>query len=126
MSIQKVLYCDDEPDIRKIARMSLASIGGWSVSLASSGQEAIALAIQVQPDVILLDVMMPGMDGPATLEQLRENPLTSDIPVVFLTAKVQPHEVESYLKLGAVGVIAKPFDPITLPDQIRELIQRGR
>ena len=122
MPIAKILMVDDEPDIRRIGQMSLKAVGKWAVVLASSGAEALELAEAEKPDAILLDVMMPGMDGPETLNQLRARPSTASIPVIFMTAKVQKHEVERYLSLGAAGVINKPFDPMTLPDQVRRIV----
>ena len=125
MAIAKVLMVDDEPDIRRIGQMSLRAVGKWEVALAASGAEALRAAIEGRPDVILLDVMMPGMDGPATLSALRGDPATAAIPVIFMTAKVQQHEVERYLALGAAGVIKKPFDPMTLPDEVRRIVGDG-
>ena len=122
MEISKVLLVDDEPDIRKIGCMSLRAVGKWEVREADCGQGALDALAEEVPDVILLDVMMPGMDGPTTLGKLRENPAWADIPVIFLTAKVQKNEVERYLGLGARGVIAKPFDPMTLPDEVRKVL----
>lgn len=116
--MKTVLLVDDEPDIRTIAELSLQEIGGWQVVLAESGPRALELASERRPDVILLDVMMPGMDGPTVLSRLREEPATARIPVVFLTAKVQKAEVERYVALGAAGVIHKPFDPLTLADEL--------
>lgn len=124
MAIRKVMLVDDEADIRKVADLSLKGVGGWEVALAASGDEALAMASSERPDVILLDVMMPGMDGPATLERLRAAPGLEAVPVIFMTAKVQKNEVERYLDLGAVGVIAKPFDPMSLPDEIRGILGR--
>lgn len=124
MAIHKIMMVDDEPHIRRIGELSLRGVGKWQVVLAGSGREAIELAQQEQPDVILLDVMMPGMDGPATLAGLRETPETAAIPVIFLTAKAQRHEVERYRMLGAAGVLTKPFDPMTLPDEVRAIIER--
>jgi CheY-like chemotaxis protein len=129
VAIAKVLMVDDEPDIRRIGQMSLRAVGKWEVALAASGAEALVLvaaaALGGRPDVILLDVMMPGMDGPATLAALRSDEATAAIPVIFMTAKVQQHEVERYLALGAAGVIKKPFDPMTLPDQVRRIVGDG-
>ncbi len=122
MAIRKVLLVDDEDDIRTIGNLSLSRVGGWQTVLASSGAEAVTKAAAEQPDLILLDVMMPGMDGPTTFGRLRADPATATTPVIFMTAKVQKQEVARYLELGAVGVIAKPFDPMTLPGEIRRLV----
>lgn len=122
---QRILHVDDEPDIREIAVVTLTALGGFTVETCGSGPAAIEKATSFAPDLILLDVMMPGMDGPATLEILRKSSETAGIPVIFMTAKVQSHEVRHYIELGAAGVITKPFDPMTLCDQIRE-IWRGR
>lgn len=120
--IRKVLIVDDDEDIRVVSEMALRRIGSWEALVAGSGDEALAKARQERPDVILLDVMMPGVDGPTTMARLRADPATAAIPVIFLTARAQAHEVERYLELGAVGVIRKPFDVMTLPDEIRRLV----
>lgn len=120
--ISSILLVDDEPDIRTIAEMSLSHVGGWRTILASSGQEALVLAAAQRPDVILLDVMMPEMDGVATFRALAARPETRDIPVIFMTAKVQSHERERYVGFGAAGVIAKPFDPMRLPLEIEGIL----
>ena len=117
----KVLVIDDEDDVRSIARLSLTKIGGMEVHEAASGPAGLRAAVQIRPDAILLDVMMPDMDGPATLRALRQDPKTSAIPVVFMTARVQAHEVARYRALGAKDVIAKPFDPLTLADTVRTI-----
>jgi len=122
VEIQKVLMVDDDQNIRRICQVCLTNVGKWQVFLASSGFEALETAAREKPDVILLDVMMPEMDGPTTLAKLREDPALKDVPVVLMTAKVQPHEVEQYTNLGAVGVISKPFDPLTLPSEIKRLL----
>lgn len=114
----KVLVIDDEADIRAVAELSLARVGGWDVLLADSGLRGIELAEGERPDAILLDSMMPGLDGPATIERLKAGPKTRDIPVVFLTAKLQPVDRERYLELGAAAVLAKPFDPMSLPGEV--------
>jgi len=121
-TVSKVLLVDDEPHIRRIGELSLKRVGMWTAVLASSGPEALSLAEKEAPDLILLDVMMPGMAGPETLQQLRTSEATARIPVIFMTAKVQKHEVDRYLALGAVGVIAKPFDPMALPSQILQIL----
>ncbi|HLL52962.1 MAG TPA: response regulator [Myxococcaceae bacterium] len=115
---------DDEPDIRKIGLVSLRSVGKWATVSASSGEEALTLAAQEKPDLILLDVMMPGMTGPDVLVKLRQQPETASIPVIFMTAKVQRTEIDGYLALGAAGVISKPFDPMLLPQQIRAIVEK--
>ena len=123
--IRTVLMVDDEPDIRRVGQMSLELVGQLQVLLAGGGEEAVAMAAREQPDVILLDVMMPTLDGPATLDRLRALPATAGIPVIFMTAKVQRHEVEQYLARGAKGVIFKPFDPMTLPQEISRIAGGG-
>jgi CheY-like chemotaxis protein len=122
--LDKILYVEDDPDIQAIAVMVLDAISGFTLAACSSGAEAVSRAEAFAPDLILLDVMMPGMDGPETLQALRQLPSLVRTPVVFMTAKVQPQEVQGYLDLGAVGVIAKPFDPMTLADQLREIWAR--
>ncbi len=123
-TLEKVLYIEDEVDIQTIARLALESIGGLVVETCSSGREGLDRAAGFSPDLILLDVMMPDMDGPATLRALRQLPGMADVPVVFMTAKVQPQEVAGYRALGALDVIAKPFDPMTLAEQVREIWAR--
>ena len=116
-----VLYVEDDPDIQMVAQMALEVVGGLTLRSCSSGRDAVLAAIDYTPDLILLDVMMPDMDGPATLAALRKLPRTATTPVVFMTAKVQAAEVSHYRSLGAVGVIAKPFDPMLLAQQVRGL-----
>lgn len=116
-----VLYVEDDPDIQMVAQMALEVVGGLSLKACSSGPEAIDAAAICRPDLILLDVMMPGMDGPQTLAELRKLPGTASTPVIFMTAKVQAAEVAHYRTLGAIGVIAKPFDPMQLAQQVRQL-----
>jgi two-component system, OmpR family, response regulator len=121
MPLQKVLLVDDEPDIRRIAHISLQRVGKLAVVLATSGLQALELAAAERPDVVLLDVMMPELDGPSTFQRLRSDPATARIPVIFMTAKAQKHEVEGFLALGAAGVIPKPFDPMTLAGEVRRI-----
>ena len=116
---QKVLIIDDEDDIRELARISLERVGGLRVIVASSGEQGIAFAAAEQPDAVLLDAMMPGIDGPQTLERLKADPATAQIPVVFLTGSVQEIERERFLGLGARAILAKPFDPMTLAQDLR-------
>ncbi|WP_075185054.1 response regulator [Teredinibacter haidensis] len=120
--IIKVLYVEDDIDIRVITELALED-EGFELIVCESGNEAVRKAEHCQPDLLLLDVMMPGMDGPTTLMRLREMAHLDKVPAIFMTAKVQPSEVEGYFALGAIGVIEKPFDPLTLADKIRELLQ---
>lgn len=120
--MKRVLVVDDEEHIREIAATSLEVVGGWDVRTAADGEDAVSAARRDPPDAILMDVMMPGMDGPATLAALRAEDRTRDIPVVFLTAKVQASEVERLSRLGAVGVLSKPFDPLVLHDEMANLL----
>lgn len=119
--LTRILHVEDEPDIQAVARLALEVVGGFSVRQCSSGQEALQAVGAFRPELILLDVMMPGMDGPSTLQALRAMPEAAGIPVVFMTAKVQPQEVAEFKALGALDVIAKPFDPMTLSDQVRQV-----
>jgi CheY-like chemotaxis protein len=116
---QKVLIVDDEDDIRELARISLERVGGLQVVVASSGEEGIAVATREQPDAVLLDAMMPGMDGPETLERLKADAATAPIPVVFLTGSVQEFERDRFMSLGAEAILPKPFDPMTLANDLR-------
>jgi CheY-like chemotaxis protein len=120
---RKILIVDDEDDIREVAQMSLEMVGGWEVLAARSGRQAIEIAAREQPDAILLDVMMPAMDGPTTLRHLRQDEATREIPVIFLTAKVQGRERRGFGDLDVHGVIAKPFDPIALPGQVSAALE---
>jgi two-component system OmpR family response regulator len=116
-----ILYVEDEPDIRMVAQMALEAVGGFKVIACASGQEALEAAPGAGADLLLLDVMMPGMDGPSTLKGLRELPATASTPVIFMTAKVQAAEVAVYKGLGALEVIPKPFDPMELSTQIQRI-----
>lgn len=119
--LQNILCVDDEPDVLSVAKMCLKKVGSFSVTAVGSGKMAIESVAQAKPDAILLDVMMPEMDGIATLQLLRQNLALSDVPVIFMTARVQPSEIKDYLTQGANGVIAKPFNPMTLAGEITEL-----
>ncbi len=123
----KVLYVDDEPDIREVAALALELDGGMEVTTASSGPEALALIESgFRPDVVMLDVMMPGMDGPAVLAELKSRPELADTPVIFITARAQAHELARFVSLGAIGVITKPFDPMTLSIELRAALARAK
>jgi CheY-like chemotaxis protein len=119
--LQRVFMVDDEADIRTVVELSLSVVGGFTVEACGSGAEALEKAPAFRPDLLLLDVMMPGMDGPTTLKRLHEIPALTQIPVIFMTAKVQPQEVALLLALGALDVLAKPFDPMALPDSLRRI-----
>lgn len=118
----RILIIDDEDDIREVAALSLETVAGWQVYVANSGSQGLARAIEHQPDAILLDVMMPGMDGPATFRALRNHPATAQIPVLLLTAKVQQSDQLRFADLGVDAVLLKPFDPLTLSAQIASLL----
>jgi DNA-binding response OmpR family regulator len=122
MITKSILIIDDEDDIREVAQLTLEAIRGWQVLIAESGEEGLVIAEVEKPDAVLLDVMMPDMDGVTTFKKLKANNLTCDIPVIFLTAKVQPAEKRLFLELGVRGVIAKPFDPMALSDQVTEIL----
>ncbi len=120
-TLADILLIEDDPDVRTIAAIALVDIGGFRLTLCGSGAEALERLREARPQLILLDVMMPDMDGPATLVEIQRLALDPSPPVVFMTAKVQPQETQLYLQLGAAGVIAKPFNPMTLPDELRAL-----
>jgi two-component system, OmpR family, response regulator len=120
-ALRTILYVEDDPDIREVVTMALEVVGGFQVSVASSGRDALVAVEGSIPDLILLDVMMPDMDGPTTLAHLRERPELAAVPVVFITAKVQTTEIEYFKSLGAVDVIAKPFDPVMLASQVQAI-----
>ncbi len=122
----KLLHVEDDADIREIAQMSLDLSGEFEVVQCSSGEEALKIAMTYTPDVLLLDMMMPGMTGRQTLEKLREKPEFSDVPAIFMTARAQHAEIEELLEVGAVDVISKPFDPMSLSDKIKQAMQKSR
>ena len=120
--MRRVLIIDDEDDIREVAALSLEATSDWFILTASSGPNGIETAAAEKPDAILMDVMMPGMDGPTTFKQLQQNPETANIPVILLTAKVQGVDQRRFAGLGVAGVLFKPFDPLSLADQIAEVL----
>ncbi len=126
MGPKHILLVDDEDDIREVAALSLEAVGGWRVSSASDGASGVDMARAEAPNAILLDVMMPGLDGPATVARLREDPLTRDIPVILLTAKAQTSDRRRFAELDVAGTLTKPFDPMTLTDQIAAILDRER
>ena len=121
MGLHRILAVDDEPDIRAVLQLALGDVAGFDLEICATGARALELAPEFAPDLVLLDVMMPELSGPQVLEELRSMPETADTPVIFLTARVQPREVQRFRDLGALGVIAKPFDPVTLADEVRRL-----
>ncbi len=122
MKERRILLVDDEPDIRQIAAMALQLGSGWTVLTASSGAQALEVAGREVPDAILLDVMMPGMDGPETLRRLREDAALRETPVLFLTAKAQPAELRHLAASGVAGVLSKPFDPLALRRDVAQAL----
>ncbi|MHB8667394.1 MAG: response regulator [Burkholderiales bacterium] len=122
--LKRILFVEDEASIRTIAVTVLEAVGGFAVVACASGKQALEAAPGANADLLLLDVMMPEMDGPATLKALRDIPQTAQTPAIFMTAKVQPGEIAHYRSLGAVDVIAKPFDPMTLSAQVSEIWRR--
>lgn len=124
-TLQRVLHVEDDPSIQEVARIALEIVGGFDVTTCDDGYAALARVVEWQPDLILLDVMMPGIDGPTTLARLREAPASRDIPVIFMTARVQASEIEHYRAIGALDVIVKPFDPMALAGQLRDIWEKA-
>lgn len=120
-ALQHILCVDDEADILEVAQLSLETVGGFKVTCLASGVEAVEKVRDIRPDLIMLDVMMPILDGPSTLTSLRKMPELDQVPIVFMTARVQPAEVARYLESGAAHVTAKPFDAMTLADEVRNV-----
>jgi two-component system, OmpR family, response regulator len=118
MPFKSILYVDDDPDICSVVRATLRQIPGLQVSTSDSGERAIDLAYEFRPDLVLMDVMMPGLDGPSTLNRMRASALLANTPIIFMTAKALPTEIAEFLQLGAIGVIVKPFDPLKLYDDL--------
>jgi CheY-like chemotaxis protein len=116
--LRTVLYVDDEPDIREIVQLALGLSDELAVHVCESGEQALAAIPEVKPDLVMLDVMMPGMDGPTTMRKMRTDPELAGIPVIFMTAKAMPQEIMRFHELGALGVIPKPFDPMRLTQQV--------
>jgi len=123
MSVYRLLHVEDEPDIREVVEISLALDPDVTLKSCGCGQDALVTAADWEPDVILMDMMMPVMDGAETLTQLRKNARTAGIPVVFMTARAQASEIEHFLSLGAAGVIQKPFNPLTLAASVRAYLR---
>lgn len=125
-TLTRILYIEDDDDIREIGQLALQMVGNFEVLACTSGAQAIAAAVDFAPQLLLLDVMMPDLNGPATLQQLRKLAPLAHTPVVFMTAKTQAHEVAAYKALGAIDVIAKPFDAIQLSQHIRAVWEQAK
>ena len=123
-ALKKILYVEDQKDIQLIARVALESISHYELKICDGGEQALDCMAECSPDLILLDVMMPGIDGPGTMLEMRKREELESIPVIFMTAKVLPNEVDELMSLGALGVISKPFDPVSLGSQIQEIWDR--
>lgn len=119
--LEKILYVEDEADIVAITKIALEEMGGYKLCICNSGKQALSEIKKFKPDLVIIDVMMPEMDGPMIFKALRQIPEFVDTPVIFLTAKTQAHEIKSYLELGVLSVITKPFDPVTLADKIEHI-----
>ncbi|QPK64433.1 response regulator [Methylomonas sp. LL1] len=122
-TLHKILYVEDDPDIQTVAKMAMEMIGGFELEVCDDGYQAQQKAQAFQPDLFLLDMMLPGMTGIQTLEQLRALPGLEQVPAIFMTAKIQNHEIEDYKRQGVLGVIPKPFDPMTLTNDINNIWQ---
>lgn len=122
-----ILYVDDEADIRMIVEMALRLRPGIEVRTAVSGDAAVEMLHNAswRPDLLMVDVMMPGLTGPELLDELRANPGTADLPIIFVTARARPQDIQAYIAQGALGVVTKPFDPMSLADQVIELLGRA-
>ena len=125
VDLERVMLVEDDPDIRAVAKVALEIVGGFSVCACESGAQALESIAGFDPQIVLLDVMMPEMDGPAVLAKLRARQETETVPVIFLTAKARTEEMQQLAGLGALGIIAKPFDPMTLADQVKALWKRS-
>ncbi|MCC7017189.1 MAG: response regulator [Rhodospirillales bacterium] len=124
--LTRIMHVDDEPDIRDVARLALETLGGFTIESCASGDEAIAKAPAFKPDLFLFDEMMPGLDGPTTLRRIREIAGLENTPAIFMTAQAMPGDIERFKALGALDVIAKPFDPMTLAEQVRTIWAQNR
>lgn len=123
--LERILYAEDDGDIQQIALLALETLGGFTIKTCNDGLEALTAIEDFAPQLLLLDVMMPNMDGPTALMKIREIAAFKKTAAIFMTAKVQSEEIKEYLDMGAIGVIAKPFDPMTLADQIRDIWEKS-
>lgn len=123
-TLERILYAEDEDDIQQVASLALETVGGFTLKTCNSGVEAVAEIEAFEPQLLLFDVMMPDLDGPGALAKIREIDAYRETPAIFMTAKVQPAEIQQYIDMGAIDVIPKPFDPMTLANQIHEIWAR--
>lgn len=119
--LKKILYAEDEPDVQTIVELTVQTMSEYQIKICNNGKELLKCVSEFNPDLILLDVMMPEMDGPTTFRNLQSEENTKDIPVIFMTAKAQVHEIEIFKEIGVVGIITKPFDPMNLCDEIQAI-----
>lgn len=119
--LKKILYAEDEPDVQTVVELTVQTMSNYTIKICDNGKKLLECVQDYEPDLILLDVMMPEMDGPTTFKNLQENSQTKDIPVVFMTAKAQVHEIETFKQTGILGIITKPFDPISLCNEIEKI-----
>lgn len=120
-NLKKILYAEDEPDVQTVVELTIQTMSDYQVKICNNGKKLLECVNEYNPDLIILDIMMPEMDGPTTFRHLKLNESTKDIPVIFMTAKAQVHEVEIFKETGAIGVITKPFDPMNLCDEIQTI-----
>lgn len=123
--LKKILYAEDEPDVQTVVELTIQTMSDYQIKVCDNGRKLLECVEEYNPDLILLDVMMPEMDGPTTFKNLQLNDSTKNIPVIFMTAKAQVHEVETFKETGVLGVITKPFDPMNLCDEIQEIWSRN-
>lgn len=119
--LKKILYAEDEADVQTVVKLTVQTMSDYEIEICDNGKKLLEFVQEYNPDLIMLDVMMPEMDGPTTFKNLQSNEATKNIPVIFITAKAQVHEVEMFKETGALGVITKPFDPVKLCDEIKEI-----
>lgn len=119
--LKRILYAEDEPDVQTVVELTIQSMSNYDIKICNNGKELLETVEDYNPDLILLDVMMPEMDGPTTFKNLQENDKVKNIPVIFMTAKAQTHEVENFKNSGIIGVITKPFDPLQLCADIEDI-----
>lgn len=119
--LKKILYAEDEPDLQTVVEMTINAMSNYEIKICDNGKKLLESVEAYNPDLILLDVMMPEMDGPTTFKNLQANEKTKNIPVVFMTAKAQVHEIETFKETGVLGIITKPFDPVNLCSDIEKI-----